>query len=431
MSLTLRDYQETISTDAAKMLEWLKIVYLAMQVRTGKSATALATCEKFGAKNVLFITKKKAKSSIKNDDDVSGDYDKMNPSFKLHLINYEQIHNLSPDYKFDVVILDEAHCLGQFAKPSERTKLLKQLCTGKPIIYLSGTPTPESFSQIYHQFWVSSFSPFKQYKNFYQWAKDYVTVKKKYYYNREINDYSNANKEKVDAMTKHLFISWTQEQAGFTAHVKEEIIKIPMQSCTYSLAKILKTKKVYIGKGGEEILADTAVKLMGKLHQIYTGSVLAEDKTFVIFDNSKVNFIKEHFKGQKIAVFYKFRAEGEMLTTAFGESITTDPQEFNESTDKTFISQIQSGREGINLSTADCLIMLNIDFSSVSYQQAKARIQTKDRTKDALLYWIFAIGGIEEKIYEVVQSKQDFTIAHFKQYYNGRIDDTIERYKSA
>jgi hypothetical protein len=34
---------------------------------------------------------------------------------------------------------------------------------------------------------------------------------------------------------------------------------------------------VHIGKNGEEIIADTEVKFMQKLHQIYSGTVLPEE----------------------------------------------------------------------------------------------------------------------------------------------------------
>lgn len=410
--MQLRDYQESISTDAAKMLEWLKIVYLSMEVRCGKTLTALATADKYGAKWVLFLTKKKAISSI------TADYNTLNPSFKLICINYEQIYNLSPDYLFDLVILDEAHGLGQYPTPAERVKELRKLCIDKPIIYLSGTPTPESYSQLYHQFFISSFSPFKDYKNFYGWAKEFVTVKKKYFYNREINDYSHADKAKIEALTKHLFISYTQEEAGFEQEVKEVVLKVQMAKGTYFLAEYLRKHRVYIGKDGQEILADTEVKLMNKMHQIYSGTVLTESKDGIVFDNSKARFIKEHFAGKKIGIFYKFQAERIMLISVFGfDRLTEDPQEFNERDDLTFFSQIQSGREGVNLSTADCLVFLNIDYASVSYWQARARLQSKDRVKEAVIYWVFAEGGIEEKIYNTVLGKKDYTLSHFKKDY--------------
>lgn len=410
--MQLRDYQESISTDAAKMLQWLKIVYLSMMPRTGKTLTSLVTAEKFGARSVLFLTKKKAISSVKSD------YDKLNPSFKLICTNYEQIYTLSPNYEYDLVILDEAHGLGQFPTPAERTKELKKMCIDKPIIYLSGTPTPESYSQLYHQLYVSSYSPFKEWINFYKWAKEFVTVKKKYFYNRETNDYSDADKEKIDKLTKHLFISYTQEEAGFEQLVKEVVLKVRMQPGTYWLAERLRKKRVYVGKEGNEILADTKVKLQQKLHQIFSGSVIDEKKNPICFDNSKAKFIKEYFAGKKIAIFYKFRAEYMMILWAYGiERLTEDPEEFNNSDDKVFVSQIISGREGTNLSTADCLIMYNIDFASVSYWQVRERIQTKDRKKEAVVYWIFSEAGIEEKVYERVIDKKDYTISHFTKDY--------------
>jgi hypothetical protein len=410
--MQLRDYQESISTDAAKMLQWLKIVYLSMEVRTGKTTTALATADKYGAKWVLFLTKKNAISSIVSD------YDNLNPAFKLICTNYEQIYNLSPDYNFDLVILDEAHGLGQFPTPAERTRELRKLCADKPIIYLSGTPTPEGYSQLFHQFWISTFSPWKDYKNFYGWAKDYVTVKKKYFYNREINDYGNADKEKIDQATKHLFISYTQKEAGFEQEIKEVVLKVRMQENTYKLAEYLRKKKVYIGRDGQELLADTAVKLQQKFHQIFSGTVIDEKKEGIVFDHTKAKFIKDRFAGQKIAIFYKFRAEYIMLVTTFGiDRLTEDPAEFNERDDKVFVSQIQSGREGTNLSTADCLVFLNIDFASVSYWQARARLQSKDRQKEAVIYWIFSEGGIEEKVYERVANKKDYTLSYFMKDY--------------
>jgi hypothetical protein len=61
--------------------------------------------------------------------------------------------------------------------------------------------------------------------------------------------------------------------------------------------------------------------------------------------------------------------------------------------------------------------MYNIDFSAVSYWQARARLQAKDRVNDAKVYWIMADGGIEQKIFEAVNAKKDFTLSHFKKVY--------------
>lgn len=406
--MQLRDYQTRIAVQACTLLHKYKIAYLSMQVRTGKTLTAFQTATNYGATSVLFLTKKKAISSIEDD------YAALSPSFAITIINYEQLSNCRAE-GFDLVILDEAHCLGQYPSPAVRTKLLKNLCAGLPVIYLSGTPTPESYSQIYHQFFVSSFSPFAKYKNFYAFVSaGYVERRVKYVFNRRLWDYKHANKAKIDQDTKHLFISYTQGEAGFEQTVTEQVLKVDMRATTYQLARKIKRDRVHIGKNGDEIIADTEVKLMQKLHQIYSGTVLNEQGIAIVFDDYKAQYIKMKFKGKKIAIFYNFKAEREMLIRTIGaDNITELVGEF-ATTNKWFISQIQSGREGINLSSADCLVMFNIDYSSVSYQQAKARIQALERTRECMLYWIFSEGGIEEKIYERVINKQDYTLSYFK-----------------
>jgi hypothetical protein len=61
--------------------------------------------------------------------------------------------------------------------------------------------------------------------------------------------------------------------------------------------------------------------------------------------------------------------------------------------------------------------MLNIDFSALSYWQTRARLQSQERTKDAIVYWLFAENGIEPKIYAAVSKKKDYTLSYFKKEY--------------
>jgi hypothetical protein len=408
--MQLRDYQINISSQAIDILKDFGLVYLAMQVRTGKTLTSLFTAQKYGAKNVLFVTKKKAISSIQDD------YNLLSPGYNIEVINFESVHKASIDHDF--IIIDEAHALGQYPIPSERTKDLKALCIGKPVIYLSGTPSPESYAQLFHQLWVSDNSPFKDYRNFYAWHKEYGIPAKKYVFNREIADYSKVKQERIQTEVSHLFLTYTQEEAGFESLVQESILYVPMSDKIKWSINSIKKNKLFRTKDGQVVLADTAVKEMQKIHQICSGTVKTEDGNAIIFDTTKADFIKERFNGQKIAIFYKYIAEGLMLKYAFAGRIIEDPQAFNEAEgDAVFISQVQSGREGINLSSAEALIMFNIDFSAVSYWQSRARMQTKDRTEASKVYWIFASGGIEDKIFAMVQNKKDFTLSHFKKLF--------------
>lgn len=412
--MILRDYQEKLAKEAHNLLCLYKIAYLCMQVRTGKTLTAFHAALLYGATKVLFVTKLKAISSIQKDFNAS------KPNFDLYVINYEQLHKCEAGW--DLIILDECHCLSQYPSPAERTKNLKRICDGKPIIYLSGTPTPETLSQFFFQFWVSSFSPWKDYPTFYKWHKVYGIPKIKYLYNRQIADYSVTKKDLVLNDIKKYMITFTQEEAGFESFVEEEILKVPMSEKIAWAVKTLKRDKIFTTKGGAVVLGDTAVKEMGKVHQLCSGTVKTEEGEMIVFDYSKAQFIRDKFEGKRIAVFYKYVAEMAQLRAVFNPNVFTDPMEFNNSTGPAvFISQFQSGREGTDLSTADCIIMYNIDFSALSYWQARARLQTKDRVKTAMVYWVFTEGGIEEQIYKVVQGKKDFTTQHYKRLKSGSL----------
>lgn len=400
-----RDYQERLSNDAVEILHRKKIVYLAMEVRCGKTVTALETCKKYKANKVLFITKKKAISSIESD------YINFGYSFKLVIINDESLHKIT-DTDFDVVIHDEHHRFGAFPKPNTTAVLFKKKFGHLPMIFLSGTPTPESHSQWYHQFWVSNHSPFNDYKNFYKWANEYVDIVQKNLGYAKVNDYSNARKKDFWHRIRYYIISFTQKEAGFTTSVNEMVLECEMKPITYDIIRKLHKDLVVKGKSGKEIIADTGVKLQQKTHQLFSGTIKFEDGSFAIIDNSKAEFIKEKFKDYKIGIFYKFVAELEMLKQTFGQNLTTDLDEFN-TTDKNIALQIISGREGISLSKADSLVFMNIDFSAVSYFQARDRLTTMQR-KENTIFWIFAKKGIEQKIYKTVQSKKDYTNGIFK-----------------
>lgn len=116
--MELRDYQIKLSIDACDILNRKQIVCLFMEVRTGKSLTALETCKLYGCKSVLFITKIKAFSSIQ------GDYDKMNYQFDITIINRESLHKIDRN-DFDTVIIDEVHGYASYPKPSKYHKDIK------------------------------------------------------------------------------------------------------------------------------------------------------------------------------------------------------------------------------------------------------------------------------------------------------------------
>ena len=388
--MKLRDYQKKIAEKSIAIIKERGFVYLAMEVRTGKTLTSLSIAQALDKKSVLFITKKKAISSIDND------YNLLNPKFYLHTINYESLHKISKDLKFDMIVVDEAHSIGAFPKPSKRAVDVASLIYNNraDVILMSGTPTPESYSQIYHQVFGIRNNPFNGFRNFYGFARQYVNIKERMINSLRIRDYSEGYQSIMDAMKPYM-IAYSQKEAGFKVVTNEKVLYVDMLQTTYNLAEELQRRLVIEGKD-EIVLADTPVKLMMKLHQIYSGTVKFESGQSMVIDNSKAKFIRKFFHGMKIGIFYKFKAELEALKGVYGDALTTELSVF-EDTDKNIALQIVSGREGISLKKASALVYYNIDFSATSYWQSRDRMTTKERLKSDV-YWIFSKGVIEKQI---------------------------------
>ena len=404
--LKLRDYQSKLAKEGVEILTHKKIVYYCCEVRIGKTAIALETCKLFGAKKVLFVTKKKAISSIERD------HFNFGYEFEIVIINDQSLHKIE-DTDFDLVVSDEHHKYGAFPKPNKVAQLFKKRYSKLPMIFLSGTPTPESHSQWFNQFWVSDHSPFKNYTNFYKWAVDYVDVKEKRLGYAVIKDYSQAKESLIKRKVQHFIITFTQSQAGFTTSVNEMILECEMQPITNLIINKLKKNLVVKNTDGQVILGDTGVKLLQKVHQLSSGTCKFEDGSSKVIDYSKAQFTLKKFSGVKIAIFYVFKEEYNALKSVYGDNLTNDVDEFDNS-DKCIALQIVSGREGISLKNAKYLVYYNIAFSATSYWQSRDRLTTMQRQSNEV-FWIFSKGGIELDIYKTVLKKKDYTLKIFKE----------------
>lgn len=401
----LYPHQVEKATALLKVLRKYHLAYLSGQTRSGKTATVLSTAEQFGAKRVLFISKKKALSSIQSD------YELFGFDYELTLINYASVHKVEEN-DFDVVICDEHHSNSAYPKPSKRTKIIRKRFSHIPMILCTGTPATESYSQFYHQFWISEFSPFPE-KNFYIWARKYVDVFQKQFGTHRVNDYSRAKEREISAVIEPYIVRMTRKEAGLEEEVTEHKIFIDTPEMIQKLADQVIKMRIVQGRMGR-IEANTPASLASKCHQIYSGSVIIEDdqneRHSVILHDFKARAIKKQFGNAKIAIMYYFRAEWDIIKSVYGDDITDDLQEFKE-TGKSIALQFSTS-EGMNLSEADAIVYFNLGFSGKDYLQSKQRLTVKGR-KNSDIYYILERGGITQKVLKTVQNKQDYNSSHF------------------
>ena len=367
---------------------------------------------------IIFVTKKAIKSSAMND------YNEWGISNPITIISMDSLHKLT--YKPNLwFVIDESHSIGSFPKPNKRAKELKRLVKHNRVIYLSGTPTPETLAQIYHQLWISEYSPFKQFVNFYRWFDWFGELnaegkpyKKRVAMGKEIADYSKVKVNDIEKIISKYRISLTKADAGFNYDkIIDNIIPISFDWHVIDIATDLIKNGIYEDSFLLEdiIVADSAGSKYSKHHQLCGGTIINNSGKAELLDNAKVKYINSHYQDKKIAIFYKFVAEREMLIKYLKKKIVNTPEEFN-STDEnyTILYQYQSGSMGINLSSADVIISYNIDPSASTYNQFRDRIQSYKREKPPVCDFLISNLELDMKIYDSLQKKKEFTEIHYR-----------------
>ena len=280
-------HQIDIANKAYQVLKEHMIVYLAMEERTGKTLTSILVCEQTKAERILIITKKRA---LDGWDDTFRRFD-VKKSYTA--INYESLHKLT-NTKFDLVIIDEAHSnLSAYPKVGTIWKKVYTLTKGKPIIFLSATPSAQTYAQLYHQMKLSSWSPWIKYKNFYEWHRTYGIYKAIYAVGRQILQYDEVKIDMVEADVQNLFISYTRQELGFEHEPNDIIHYIEMHDYTKKLYNELNKDSIIKSLS---YVADTPMKLLQGLYQIEGGTLKIDDSNSISLQNKeKADFIMQTF----------------------------------------------------------------------------------------------------------------------------------------
>ena len=390
------EHQTRISLEAYGLLKRYGLVYLAMQERTGKTLTSILTCEMCSdnQKEILVITKKKA---IKGWENTLKAY-KHNKVYTI--ANYEMLHKVTK--KFDLVIIDEAHSkIASFPKRSETWELVAKFTKNKPLIFLSATPSAQSYSQLYHQLKLSTWSPWAKFSNFYDWHRAYGIAKQtRVAGGRLINVYNETRKDLIDATTKHLFISYTRKQLGFEHEPQDNKIYIEPTKETKALYNAL-SKDMVVEIQGNTYVADVVIKLRMGLHQIEGGTLKIDDTTSIVLGNTeKIDWIKNNYgDSADVVIFYQFVHEEKLLKKHFKNAT---------------VLQGTSYAEGVDLSMYKTLIIYSMDYSTSKYTQRRARQANMQRKEEIIVKYLLIKGAISDQVFTtVVENNKNYVDSYF------------------
>jgi len=345
------------------------LAYLSWQERTGKTLTALLTVESSKAKTCLIVTKKKA---------ISGWIDTLEEwehTSSFTVINYESIHKVEGD--FDFVILDESHhAIASIGRPSKTWKAVAKVAKGKPILYLSATPYAETVGQLYHQFKLSKWSPWLLFKNYYDFHRRYGIPATIYTSYGPQPDRSKFRTEDVLNTCDHLFNFKTRAEVGIEHEPTINVVVVRMYDQTRHLInnwmdkRVLKLTTYKLVDGQPipteyEVLGDSDPKMRTVHYQLEGGTLKVNDKTSIFLgSHEKIDYIKEHYEEEKIAIMAHFIKERELLEREFPNAK---------------ILSSDGHAEGVDLHEMEKLIVYSMSFKTSKHTQRTARQANHNR----------------------------------------------------
>lgn len=394
------DYQEELAKEAFSILKENGIVYLAMEERTGKSITGLLVFEKSELiKNVIIITKKKALDGWK---ETLANCPWLAKKYKL--VSYHSANKVDPTL-YNAVILDEAHAyLSANPIKYKRGKIWKDIeliCYNKPVIYISATPYAQGYFQLYNQFALSTYSPWKKYKDFYIWYNSYGARDKNnnFYMVRTSSKDLKKDYRKVDKKAlkdvEHLFITKTRSALGFEQEPEDIIHYLTLSESTRSAYNILLKDKVLdfeVNNTSYTLIADTTIKLRISLHMLEGGVLKVDDKYICLNMREKIDYILANWEdSSNVAIMYQYIAEGNKLREVFSNAL---------------ILQGISYAEGVDLSHIEHLIIYSQDFSTAKHTQRRARQANKKRTLPIKVHFLLVKNAISAQVYKAVSKNK-------------------------
>lgn len=350
------------------------LVYLAGEVRSGKTLTAVLTVEQAVSKNILILTKKAAFDGWNKFKD--------NMTKNYTITNYEQVNKLNKD-DYDIIIVDEAHNLGCIGKMNKRVREIRELSYDKPVMLLSGTPHAETKASLYHQMCITKYSPFLKWGNFYRFFETFGVLTTKYIAGRVLKEYKKTKPE-LDIYIEDYFVTMTQQDAGIEQKSKDQIHYVELSEETKSKYNEL-LKEGITELNGEQVICDSDMKLRVTLHQLETGP-------------EKVKYIRDNFKG-KIAIMSHFIKEREY---------------FEKELPYCDVYSSNRHAEGVDLSDYDHFIIVSGDYSGSKFIQRRERNVNINNEKTAVVHHLLVKGAISEQVYNQVSKKKDFNNKTFK-----------------
>lgn len=328
----------------------------------------------------------------------------------IGIINYElawrrkellQLHDFT-------LMLDESSLI-QSSK-AKQTKFIMKM-QPKNVILLSGTPTSGKYENLWTQmnllgYEISESLYLKQYVNF-------KTVRFGGMVRKTIdtdNPYKNVERLK-SKMRQHGAIFMKTEECFELPEQNFIAVHVPKSK---DYVKFITDDYVML-KDGTELIGDTGLTKRLRARQLcgqYSDSKLqalvdlissTQDRLIIFY-----NFNEEMYKIEEIC-----KELGRPVGVVNGER--KDMAMYDKHSDCVLLCQYQAAAMGLNLQAGNKIIYFTLPERSELFEQSKKRIHRIGQEKKCFYYVMMCKGSVEEKIYDCLLQRKDYTDELFKE----------------
>jgi len=348
------------------------------------------------------------------------------PDNSILIINYDLVWRRPELLELEnfTLMLDESSCIKN--EKSNRTKFILKL---KPsnVILLSGTPTGGKYEELYSQCKLLGWKISK--KAFWD---TYMVTK-----NMEVNGF------KIPIVTGYKNIERLKTKLrdyGAIFMKTEEVLDLPKQ--IDNVIKIDSTREYKKFKTDRLITLDTLNLNQFKDDSDYYGkditprvelvgdttltNMLYQRQLAAMYNKNKYDKLQDLLESteDRLIIFYNFTGELEeikklckkldkLVSVVNGKD--KNLKNYDLKNNSVTLIQYQAGAMGLNLQKSNKIIYFSLPLSSELFEQSKKRTHRLGQDKTCFYYYLVTSGTIEEKIYEVLGQRRDFTNKLFEE----------------
>lgn len=318
------------------------------------------------------------------------------------VINYDLLWrrpNLQALKRF-ALMFDESSLLQN--KSSKRTKAAMKLAArANELVLLSGTPVDGKYERLWTQ--LNMLGWHIDEKLFWRQYVESETTMREGFPITKVTGYKNE--ERLVRKMKELGCDFLKTDDVIDLPDQRFIrIDVPMSEYYRKFAKVN-----IITAFGRDFVGDTVF-----------GDLTAKRQLAAAYSRAKLEAFGDLLDGtsKRLVVFYNFDVELEGLTAELEKRYRPygvlngkahDLSPFFDTDDGVALIQYQSGAMGVNLQQADTCVYFSPPLASSLFEQSKKRIHRVGQDKPCTYYELVSKGTVEEKIYDTLAMRRDYT----------------------